>query len=409
MISRRSFLWTAPVPFATAQPGARPKIALVVTEYRRNAHADVIGTRLLAGYDYNGERRRPRVDVASLFTDQIPPQGDLSRPMAKKFGVPLFDTVREALTLGGNRLAVDGVVLIGEHGRYPYNEKGQHLYPRYELFSQVVDLFHLSGQSAPVFCDKHLSTDWNKAKQMVEWSRQLRFPFLAGSSVPITWRRPPLEIPLGARLRYAVAAAYGGDEAYGYHAMESLQAMVERRHGGETGVASVQAFNGQRVWQWTDANAWAAPLLRAALARSDTRKAGDVRSNARQPTVFHLRYQDGLQAAIYMLDGHVSDFTFAADVEGEPAPLSTLFWLQPARPFAHFSTLVYYIEELMLTRRAAYPVERTLLVTGALAACMESAWRGGVRIETPYLKVPYSAPPESLFNRGPVPPEKEDI
>ena len=408
MVSRREFL-SAPVLLVPQGAAGRPNIALVVTEYRHNAHADVIGTRLLGGYDYQGRRQQPRVKVVSMFTDQIPPRGDMSRPMAQKHGVPIFDTVRESLTLKGGSLAVDGVVVVGEHGRYPYNEKGQHLYPRYELMSQVVDVFRSSGRSVPVFCDKHLSTDWKKARQMVDWSKELNFPFLAGSSVPISWRRPELEIPIGASVKYAVAAAYGGDEAYGYHAMEAMQAMVERRRGGETGIVSVQAYNGAEVWRWSDANPWTAPLLAAAVSRSTTRKEGDIRTNARRPTVFELLYKDGLRAAVYMLDGHIADFNFAAAVDGQRDPASTQFFLQGGRPFGHFSTLVHYIEELILNKRAPYPVERTLLVTGALAACMESVWRGNTRVETPYLTVTYTAPQESLYNRGPVPPDKEDI
>ena len=44
----------------------------------------------------------------------------------------IYPTIAEALTLGGGKLAVDGVVLVGEHGNYPKNEKGQTKYPRYD-------------------------------------------------------------------------------------------------------------------------------------------------------------------------------------------------------------------------------------------------------------------------------------
>src|SRR5262249_8996895 len=159
--------------------------------------------------------------------------------------VMMYNTVRDALTLGGDKLGVDGVVLIGEHGTYPYNEKLQHLYPRYELFSQIVDVFKSSGRSVPVFSDKHLSVEWGKAKQMYDWSRELKFPFLAGSSLPLCWRKPALEIPFGAKVKSAVTAHYGGTESYGFHSLEMLQVMAERRAGGETGVASVQLLEGK--------------------------------------------------------------------------------------------------------------------------------------------------------------------
>ncbi len=174
-------------------------------------------------------------------------------------------------------------------------------------------------------------------------------------------------------------------------------------------MASVQALHDKEVWRWTDATPWAGPLLNSALSRSETRKQGDVRENAKHPTVFVLTYRDGLKAAVYMLDGHIADFNFAGHVEGKNEPDSTLFWLQPGRPFSHFSTLVHWIEEMMVTGAAAYPVERTLLVSGTLEACMTSAWKGDVVIETPHLEVRYIAPKESRYNRGPVPPAREEI
>ncbi|MEZ5353257.1 MAG: hypothetical protein R2762_11525 [Bryobacteraceae bacterium] len=407
MITRRGLLTAAPL-LAAAAPKPKPEIALVVTEYRPNAHADVIGTRLLGGYDYNGKRQEPRVKVVSMFTDQVA-ANDLSRPYAAKHGVPIHDTIRQALTRGGNSLAVDGVVIVGEHGRYPYNEKGQHLYPRYELFSQVVDVFKTSGRSVPVFCDKHLSTEWRKAKWMYDQSRELSFPFLAGSSVPVAWRRPALELPLNANVRHAVSATYGGLEAYGYHAMEALQCQAERRANGETGIAAVQCLEGPEVWRWTDANPWARPLLDAAVSRSETREPGKLRDNVKDPAVFVLHYKDGFQGAVYLLNGGIKDFVFAAQVEGRKQIDSSLFFLQPGRPYAHFSGLVWWIEDMMLNKRAPYPVERTLLVTGALAAGMESAWRGHARIETPYLDVNYQPAKGTFYNRGAVPPLKEDI
>ena len=75
--------------------------------------------------------------MASLYTDQVPP-GDLSRDLAGANGVPIYPTIGEALTLGGETLAVDGVVLVGEHGDYPNNEKGQKQYPRRRFFEETV-------------------------------------------------------------------------------------------------------------------------------------------------------------------------------------------------------------------------------------------------------------------------------
>ena len=394
-------LAAASAPLAAAAP-QKKSIALIVTEYRTNSHADVIGTRLLEGYEYDGKRREPRLRVMSMFADQRP-ANDMSRAMAAKHKVILHDTVQSALTLGGDKLAVDGVVLVGEHGTYPYNEKLQHLYPRFELFSQIVDVFKASGRAVPTFCDKHLSVDWAKAKQMYDWSRELKFPLMAGSSLPLCWRKPALEIPWGAKIKHAVTAHSGDPEAYGFHSLEMQQVMAERRAGGETGVDAVQMLEGAAVWEWTDANPWAAKLLEAAVARSLKREDGEMRANVKKPALILANHKDGMQGASYLLNGHISDFNFAAEIDGKPEPVSTCFWLQPVRFYGHFSNLCYFIEETIVTGRAQYPVERTLLTTGILAAAMESRWRGGKRIETPHLQVAYLAPKRDPYARGPEP------
>jgi hypothetical protein len=331
-----------------------------------------------------------------MFTDQVH-KNDLSRGLAQKHGVPIRASVEEAVT------GTDGVVLIGEHGDYPNNEKGQKLYPRHRLFSEVVAAFRKQSRAVPVFSDKHLSVDWDQAKWMYDQSRELKFPFMAGSSLPLAWRKPPLEIPWGAAIPQAVAAFYGPKEAYGFHALEALQCMVERRRGGETGIRGVQAVEGDAVWQWTTQNAWASRLLDAALARSESLDGADPRKAVKEPILFVLEYSDGLKAAVYLLNGAIRNCVFAANVGGVSRPVSTEIWLQGGRPHAHFSNLTHYIENLVVEGREPYPVERTLLTTGALAALMDSSFKKGARLETPHLAIRYRAPKESLYARGPVP------
>src|SRR5215467_12055752 len=185
MLKRREFLLSTAAALKAAD--APKRLAAVVTEYRENSHADVVVGKYLDGYLQNGQPPGPRSRIVSLYTAQVP-KNDLSREKAKQHHVPIYPTIWEALTLGGERLAVDGVLLIGEHGDYPYNPKGQHLYPRYELFLEITDAFRATRKSVPVFNDKHLSYNWHKAKRMVEISHELRFPMMAGSSVPVAYR-----------------------------------------------------------------------------------------------------------------------------------------------------------------------------------------------------------------------------
>jgi hypothetical protein len=335
-----------------------------------------------------------------MYTDQVP-ANDMSRALSARHGFRICPTVRDALTMGGQKLAVDAVLLIGEHGDYPVNDRGQKLYPRYELFQQVVEVFRQSGRSVPVFSDKHLSYSWEKAHQMYLWVRELKFPFMAGSSIPVTIRRPPLEIPLGSRIEHAVAVGYGELDAYGFHTLEGLECMVERRQGGETGLAAVEWLEGEAVWKWRDGDGrWSAPLLEAALATGGRLKPGRPEENARRPALFLLEYTDGLRAAAYLLDGHVSEFEFAAQLERRAEPVAAQFILEGAsRPLPHFDGLVKCIEDLFVSRRPVYPVERTLLTTGALAFLFESRARRR-RVPTPALSVSYQAPQNAYFERA---------
>lgn len=390
---------------ASAQP-AKKTVAAVVTMYtndgRLNTHANVIIGRLLNGYSPNGVFTQPRTRLVSMFTDQVPP-ADLSRGLAEKHGFKIYSTIREALTLGGDSLAVDAVCFVGEHGSYPVNDRGQKLYPRYELMERIAEVFRRTGKSVPVFHDKHFSYSWLKAKEMYRWSQELKFPMMAGSSIPLTVRTPLVEIPYGAELESALMLGYGDLDAYGFHTLESLQCMVERRKGGETGIRAVEWLDGDAVWRWRDGpGGWSVPLLEAAFARSPSVKAGRMEDNVKSPSAFLIEYRDGLKAVAYMINGHASGWTFAGKLKGSGAPVATFFG-QPResaspRPLAHFDGLVHCMEEMFITGKPLYPVERTLLTTCALSILFESrAWKK--RIETKELDIVYRAPRDAYFQR----------
>src|SRR3954453_2090728 len=105
---------------ATAQERI-PKVAVVTTVWRHNSHADVLGSRLVQGYTLDGQGEFPKLKLVSAYVDQFP-DNDMSRRLAKEHGFTIYDSVAEALTLGGDQLAVDGVLLICEHGEYPKSE-----------------------------------------------------------------------------------------------------------------------------------------------------------------------------------------------------------------------------------------------------------------------------------------------
>src|SRR3954469_2033872 len=216
-LNRRQFLATgagAGAGAAASLQAQAPKkrVAAIITMYTEDhgfvSHAAVIIGRLLNGYSPNGVFTAPRTHLVSMYAAQTPPN-DLSRGLSEKHGFKIYPTIKDALTLGGSDLAVDAVCFIGEHGNYPYNDRGQHLYPRYELMEPIVEVFRRTGKTVPVFADKHFSYSWSKAKQMYGWSRELKFPLMAGSSIPLTVRTPLLEVPYDAHVESAVALGYG--------------------------------------------------------------------------------------------------------------------------------------------------------------------------------------------------------
>ena len=392
------------------------KLAAIVTVYRKYSHAQHIVDRLLDGYGWDGTYHRPPMELVSLYVDQTPPEG-LSRERASRFpGMKIYPAIAEALTLGSGSLAVDGVVIVGEHGDYPKTPKGQVQYPRYRFFQETAKVFRDSGRSVPVFNDKHLSWKWEWAKEMYDTSRSMGFAFLAGSSLPVTWRIPSVEMPANATVEEAVTVCYGGVDSYDFHGLETLQCMLERRKGGEVGVSWIEAYRGDRFWEAMKNGVWSKRLFNAALCRSHTLTparpgfndifpdAEDMRRLVTDPVAYHYQHADGPKATMILMSGLVRDFNFAATIKGRPQPFSCQMYLpmpDGRTTLANFfSPLVNNMEQMFLTGKAPYPIERTLLTTGLTAAGVDSLHAGGERVQTPHLAIRYQPSPASTFWRS---------
>jgi hypothetical protein len=393
----------------------RPKIAAVVTTYFKYSHAQHIVDRFLDGYGWNGTHHYPPMDLVSLYVDQIG-RTDLSRERGGRHpSLRLSKDIADALTLGSGKLAVDGVLLVGEHGNYPRNDRGQTQYPRYEFFEQIVKVYRDSNRAVPLFSDKHLSWKWEWARKMYDTSRELKFPFMAGSSLPVTWRTPSVEMPLGARISEALSVCYGGVDSYDFHGLETLQCMAERRSGGETGVEWVQAYRGDRFWDALREGVWPRALMDAALSRSHTLTPArpgfnhifpgdaDMRRLVKDPVAYRYQHADGLKCTMLLMSGLVKDFTFAAYVNGASQPWSTQMYLpmpDGRTTLANFfSPQMNNVEKMFLTGKPSYPIERTLLTTGLTAAGVESLFLGQKRYETPHLAIHYQPTKESTYWR----------
>ena len=395
-------------------PG-RPKLAAITTVYRKYSHTQHIVDRFVEGYGWNGTHHHPEMDLIALYVDQVGAD-DLSRDRATRFpSMKIYPTIAEALTCGTGKLAVDGVVVVGEHGNYPKTSKGQVQYPRYRFFEEIVEVFRSSGRSVPMFNDKHLSWNWEWAKKMYDTSKDMGFAYTAGSSLPVTSRIPSVEFPTGARVSEAMCVCYGGVDSYDFHGLETIQGMVERRKGGETGVKWLQAYRGDKFWDAFRDNVWPRDLFTAALCRSHTltpARAGfndifpsldEMRRLVRNPVAYRYEHTDGLKCTMMLMTGLVSDFNFAARLDGVAKPFSTQMYLPMPDGRTtladFFNPLVNNMEKMFLSGKPTIPIERTLLTTGLTAAGVDSLYAGEVRVETPHLAISYQPAPESTFWR----------
>lgn len=392
---------------ADAKPREKLPITGVVTVYHHNSHADVIVGKVLEGWQQDGGLG-PDLKLVSLYVDQVG-DNDLSGPLAKKHGFVISKTIREALTLGTDSLAVAGVLAIGEHGNYPtVPETQQIMFPRRRFFDEIVATFKSCQKVVPIFNDKHLAFAWSDAKHMFDTARDMRIPFMAGSSVPVMWRNPSATFPMGTEITEAIALGSGSLEHHGIHTLEGLQCLVERRKGGETGVKSVQAVQGNGIWEAQKAGHWSKPLFDALVEASPSPYGGRVARPAKMAddAVFYLiEYVDGVKATVAMNTGFSHEFACAVSIRGHDKPFAVTFLPQDGEPFGHFEHLLRAIEHMLHNGTPAYPVDRTLLTTGILDAALHSLVDNSSRLKTPHLAVAYT-PVDWPFPKGPPTPPR---
>jgi hypothetical protein len=462
MLAYRPLLWGQQAP---AQRLLR--LAILGSVYRHQSNMQTLADRFLVGYPYDGEWHTPNVQVVSVYVDQLErqadaapspyqlammgakvapassakgiagglgrdrtvktqpapekpepsekpePTTDLSRARAQQFGFRLCSNIPEALRCGGDRIAVDAVLAIVEQDDYPTNDRGQILLPSYDFFQQCAQVFEDEKRAVPYFNHKQLSYSFEQAQTMVKTANRLRFPLLAGSSLPVTWRLPDVDIPLGAQVEEAVMVGVGSLDGMDFDALEALQCMLERRKGGETGVKAVQLLEGDDVWAAGNAGRWSKDLLSSALSRSDTPMgltvldgrtqdlvaSGVLPQLVKDPAAYCIEYTDGTRATLLLLNGAIMDYNIAARVAGQGI-VSTQFFLPPRPNVTDSACLAAKIEQMFQTGSAAYPVERTLLTAGVLEACLHSRHQLNQRLETPQLAVSYQPSAEPQYARS---------
>lgn len=365
---------------------AKPRsVAGIVSIYFKGSHADVILGKIMEGWRQDGGAG-PALKLASVYIDQVT-DTDIGRAICKKHGVPIFDSIEKAITLGGQSVAVDAVLSIGEHGNYPINAIGQLLYPRRRFFEEITSTMQKHDRVVPVFNDKHLGPVWSDAKWMYDKARELKMPFMAGSSMPVGYRINEIKLPVDSDIEAAVGIGYSEIEIYGFHALEFFQSHVEKRRGGERGVKSVRFLKGAEMWRAVDDGVVSKAAFDAAFAVVPKEGNPDVRQDD-EAGLFLFDYIDGFRGAVFML-GCVVGTSVGIKLKGRAEPLATAFDERTEPRHPHFAYLLKAIERMVQTGNASYPVERTLLTSGILDRVLNSRHRGGRVIETPELAIAY--------------------
>jgi hypothetical protein len=232
---------------------------------------------------------------------------------------------------------------------------------------------------------------------------------MAGSSVPLAQRVPPLEIPAGVVVEEAVSIHGGGIESYDFHALEVLQSMIEARRGGETGVSRVELLTGEPFKQGQAVGRWSQDLVdramaaeeKAAFQRQPFPGRAPSRSAARPAQTPHhaliVTYKDGTRGTALAIGSTSDRWNFACRLKDDEQPRATALFNGPWGNVNLFSALTNAIVHFFKTGQPPYPVERTLLVSGILDAAMHSHAAGGKPIDTPQLEFGYAARDFSAF------------
>jgi hypothetical protein len=394
----------ATVPSAHPPSTERKKVAALVADWFHNSHPDVLFTRIFETYTRDGHGLASQLDLVTVYRD-LPSSKDQSEKYAAQSGFRIVPSVEAALTLGTGKLAVDGVLISTEFAPYPYSDTGQFIYPHRRLFAECVKVFKASGRVVPVFIDKHLADTSADSQWIYDTAKEMHIPLMAGSSIPVSMLASEATIEPGAEVKEIVGISYHTLTTYGFHGVEMVQALAERRKGGESGVKQVRCLTGDAVWE-AAGKEYDPELLASALQSVGPRipKGKTLQQAVKEPILFVIDYADGLRVNLFTLNGAVAGWS-AAWRYGDGHTAATLAANEAQITRIRFDWQMKGVEDMVLTGKPSWPAERTLMTSGILDAACISKRDGGRLVRTPYLVFSYQPdltwrPPEGLRTKG---------
>ena len=216
----------------------------------------------------------------------------------------------------------------------------------------------------------------------------MNVPFMAGSSLPVSFRKPSISVPMSCEIEAAVGIGYDGLDIYGSHALDSYQCIIERRNGAKTAVKSVQFLEGDAVGKVLADGLVSRSLFDAAMSVVPQAKGNVSNLQAPREGLILFQCEDGFRGAQFMLQS-VNRTAVAVKLKGQKKPVATQFEERNEPRHPHFAYLLKGIEQMVHTGRPAYPAERAVLTSGILDRAIQSRALGGRKLETPELAILY--------------------
>ena len=335
------------------------KIAFVLEEFSLGSPGQQLLDRFLVGYARDGEFRRfPELTVAVWVSENAPREAAIESALATRERD--FKLIRAA-SLAEVVRGADGVIVA---------PRSRSVSASGELLRKTLE--HLSAGTT-CFVFGALAGAEANARRIVANGAKRKILLASGTSLATTFRLPDIELPPRTRLEEALMVAHGPRPVAEVEAMDGLLNVIARRRGGEAGVRIVRGLNGSEVWRAGDAGEWSWNLLAAAISRSNNVQGDPVRDGrtqdvvgfglvpklARDPRGWIVEHRDGMRSVVLVLDAVIEDFNFA--VRSRAGTVTSAQLYRPPEPGrGEFDRLVAVLEEFFMTRKAPWPMERSL-------------------------------------------------